>query len=88
MTEEREVRDRRGRRAIAWGGGIVVVGFALGCALSFLPVATGLRMNPPFALEWVIVGGSLTVGVVGLVFMLYGFVELARARPPKGEQPT
>lgn len=86
MTIDRNVRDRRGRHAIAWGGVIVVAGFALGCVLSFIPVATGFRVAPPFGLDWVVVVGSLVVGIVGLAFMIYGIVELARARPPRTER--
>lgn len=86
MTTDRDVRDRRGRHAIAWGGGIVIAGFALGCVISFLPVASGFRLDPPFGLDWLVLGGSLIVGAIGLAFMIYGIVELARARPPRRER--
>lgn len=88
MTNDRNERDRRGRRAIAWGAGIVLAGFALGCVLSFLPVASGFRLSVPVGLDWTIIGGSSIVGFIGLVLMLYGIVELARSRPPRRERPA
>ena len=84
-VREQAVRDRRGRRAIAWGSGIVVVGFALGCVLSFLPAATGVRL-PTVMIDWVVVVGSLAIGLIGLAFTLYGVIELMRARPPRRER--
>jgi hypothetical protein len=83
MAGTRTVRDRRGRRAVAWGSGIVLAGFALGCTLSFLPVASGIRWNPPFGLELVVALGSLVVGIAGIGLSAYGIVELVRARPSK-----
>ena len=84
-VHEAAMRDRRGRRAIAWGSGIVIVGFALGCILSFIPAATGLQL-PTVMLDWVVIAGSLAIGAIGLAFTLYGVIELMRARPPRRER--
>jgi protein-S-isoprenylcysteine O-methyltransferase Ste14 len=84
-VRDQALRDRRGRRAIAWGSGIVVVGFAIGCVLSFLPAATGVRM-PTVLVDWVVVVGALAIGLIGIAFTLYGVIELMRARPPRRER--
>ncbi len=86
-TENREERlDRKGRRAIGWGAGIIVLGFFFGFFVAFLPVFTGWALNPPFTVGPFAVGydafmvlGTLIVSAVGLALLIYGMVELGRA---------
>lgn len=80
---EREEREHKARLAIGSGAGVLLVGFSVGCILSFVPVATGLRMNPPFdpnEIGWVVVFGSLIVSALGLALLVYGLVQMGRSR--------
>lgn len=82
MTTRRE-KDRSARRAIGWGAAILIAGFFIGAVLAFVPAASGWALDPPFGLGSIFVIGATLVGVVGLGFIVYGFVQLARSRPPK-----
>lgn len=84
MTTRRQ-KDRSARRAIGWGAGILLVGFVVGAVIAFLPVATGWALDPPFGLGAVVAIGSAAVGLIGLGLIMYGFVQLARSKPPKEE---
>jgi cytochrome c biogenesis protein CcdA len=57
-----------------WAG--MVLAFAVGFALAFLPVAMGLHTHA----EWIIVGASFLVTLVGLVVILHGLSQLVRGR--------
>lgn len=84
----REERDRRARRAIGWGAAIVLGFMILGMMLMFVPVATGGRLPYIFSeFDWVVVAGAGAVGLVGIVVILYGLVQLARSRRDH-EQPA
>ncbi len=62
-------------RAIgAWTA--VVLAFAAGFGLAFVPLALGLHAQA----EWVIVSASFLVTLVGLAVILGGLWQLARAR--------
>ncbi|HEY8431036.1 MAG TPA: hypothetical protein VIL20_21805 [Sandaracinaceae bacterium] len=78
----REEHERRGRHAIAWGAGTLVLGFAIGCLVAFIPIATGLRIADQAAQFDIIVPiGSAVVALVGLGMLVYGLIELGRGRP-------
>lgn len=81
----REEHERRGRHAIAWGAGTLVLGFAIGCVVAFIPMATGLRIAdqaPQF--DIIVPIGSAVVALAGLCMLAYGMVELARGRRRHG----
>ena len=84
MTTRRQ-KDRSARRAIGWGAAILLVGFFVGGFAALFPAFSGWRLDPPFGLDWFFVIGSILVALVGLGFMVYGFVQLGRSRPPKAE---
>ena len=81
MTTRRE-RERGARRAIAWGAGIVVVGFVVGAVVALVPVASGWAWDPPFGLALAVAVGASLVGIVGFSMVVYGLVQLARSKPP------
>lgn len=85
MTTRTE-KDRSARRAIGWGAAILLIGFVVGAMVTFVPVATGMAIEPAFGLDWIVVLGSAAVSLVGLGFIIYGFVQLGRSRPAKAER--
>lgn len=88
MTD-REEREHKARRAIGWGAGIVLGFMVLGMMLMFVPAATGGRMSPLGSdFDWIVVGGSLLIGFIGLVVILYGLVQLARSRHDHDHEQT
>lgn len=87
---ERLARERRGRRAIGWGAFTILLGFAIGAVLAFLPVATGMRFNPPFETSGfggLFIAGSLGVSAFGLGLVIYGLVMFGRSRPHPPHEP-
>ncbi|HJL19394.1 MAG TPA: hypothetical protein RMH99_27255 [Sandaracinaceae bacterium LLY-WYZ-13_1] len=81
----RSERDRKARRAIGWGVGILLLGFVVGIVVPILPVLSGWTLDPPFGMGWVVGIGAFSVSLIGLAFLAYGFVQLARSRRTDAE---
>lgn len=76
-----EEREHKGRRAIMWGGLTLLVGFAVGCMVAFIPVALGGRIAEPAAsFDFIVPIGTLAVCLVGLAMVVWGTIELVAAR--------
>lgn len=67
---------RKAARAIGWGAALVFAFILLGSVLVLL--RAGTRAGPTD--EWLVLGGALAVALVGVVVIVYGLVQLARAR--------
>lgn len=84
-------REHRGRRAIMWGGLTLLVGFAVGCMVAFIPVALGGRIADVAAsFELIVPIGTLIVCLAGLAMVIWGTFELvtARRRDEHHERPA
>lgn len=66
---------RVGPREVGAALGILLA-FAVGFALAFMPLAFGMRAHA----EWVIVSASFVVTLLGLVVIVFGLLQLVRAR--------
>ncbi|MCZ7686598.1 MAG: hypothetical protein M5U28_50760 [Sandaracinaceae bacterium] len=85
-TEERE---RKGRRALAWGGGILLLGFLAGWVLAFIPIATGFRIAYFAAeLDFVFPIATAIVCGIGLGLVIYGLVVLSRTKRDGEPRPA
>ncbi len=73
--------ERRARAGIGWGASIALALFTLGAGLSIVVLASGSRIEPLASeLDAVVVTASLSVGLVGVVVIVYGLTQLAQAR--------
>lgn len=79
---ERQTSVVKATRAIGGAAGILLA-FAVGFALAFLPLALGLHAHA----EWIIVSASFLVTLVGLIVIIYGLLQLVRARAEDERSP-
>ncbi len=78
----RRERERRAKRAIGWGTAIVLGLMVLGMMALFFPVVTGFRIPYMVSSLDLIVGITAgAIGLIGLVVVVYGLVQLGRSRP-------
>lgn len=88
-VSEVDERERRGRRALAWGGGILLLGFLAGWMLAFIPIATGFRVAYFAAeLDFIFPIATAIVCGVGLALVIYGLVVLSRAKRDHEARPA
>jgi len=69
-------RTRKAARAIGWGASLVFALLLLGSILVLLRADARVGRSD----EWLVLGGALGVALVGIVVIVYGLVQLARAR--------
>jgi hypothetical protein len=67
---------RKAARAIGWGASLVFALLLLGSVLVLLRADAGVGHTD----EWAVVAGALGVALVGVIVIVYGLVQLARAR--------
>ncbi len=67
---------RKAARAIGWGASLVFALLVLGSVLVLLRADAGVGHTD----EWTVLAGALAVALVGIVVIVYGLVQLARAR--------
>jgi formate hydrogenlyase subunit 3/multisubunit Na+/H+ antiporter MnhD subunit len=80
MTTD-SVSRRRARRVIGWGASTALALVALGGAVVIVVLASGPGVQPlANELDAIVVVASLSVGLVGVVVIVYGLVQLAHAR--------
>lgn len=67
---------RKAARAIGWGASLVFALLVLGSVLVLLRADAGVGHTD----EWAVLAGALGVALVGVIVIVYGLVQLARAR--------